>query len=334
MDIIEKIKKSGLTGRGGAGFPTGVKWEAVRNAPGDKKYIIANGSEGEPGVLKDGFILENYPEELINGVKIALETFPGSEAYIYLRKDYYDKHKGKLIELAEGLPIILFREPGGYLCGEESTLVESIEGRRFEPHNKPPFPTEKGLYEFPTLINNVETFYGISKIAKDEYQGNRFYSITGDVENPGVFEFSENLNAEQILKETKNFPEKRFFAQVGGGASGKIVTREELNEKVGGAGAIIIYDEEKTNLERLMKKWIDFYFEENCGKCTPCREGVYRIREILDSSARNALHSDAGGGKVDKEKLKDILFVLEETSFCPLGKGVAVPFSSLLEKLY
>jgi len=322
MDIIQKIKESGLTGRGGASFPTGDKWEAVKNASGEKKYIIVNASEGELGVMKDGFILENYPQEVVNGVKIALETFPNSEAYIYLRKDYYDKFKAKLVELTKNLPITLTREPGGYLCGEESTLIESIEGNRFEPRMKPPFPTEKGLYGCPTLVNNLETFYSISKIYKDEYRGNRFYSITGDVKNPGVFEFSEEWTIEKILKETNNFPEKEFFIQVGGGASGVILTDKELNNRATGAGAIIVYDKEKTDPKKLMKKWIDFYFNENCGKCVPCREGVYRIKEILD------------GDNMDMEKLKDILFVLKETSFCPLGKGVSTPFESFLEKIY
>ncbi|MFH0969341.1 MAG: NADH-ubiquinone oxidoreductase-F iron-sulfur binding region domain-containing protein, partial [Patescibacteria group bacterium] len=276
MDIIQKIKESGLAGRGGAGFPTWQKWEAVKNALGDKKYVICNASEGEPGAMKDGFILENYPEEVVNGVKIALETFRNSEAYIYLRKDYYDKFKEKLVELTKNLPITLFREPGGYLCGEESTLIESIEGHRFEPRNKPPFPTEKGLYGCPTLVNNLETFYWISKIFKDEYRGNRFYSLSGNISNPGVFEFSEGFSIEKIFKETNNYPEKEFFIQVGGGESGIVLTDKELDNKVCGAGVIIVYDKEKTNPKELMKKWIDFYFNENCGKCTPCREGVYR----------------------------------------------------------
>ena len=207
MDIIQKIKEAGLTGRGGAGFPTFLKWEAVKNAPGEKKYIIVNGSEGEPGVMKDGFILENYPEEVIDGVKVALETFENSEAVIYLRKDYYEKFKSKLVELTKNLPITLIKEPGGYLCGEETTLIESIEGNRFEPRLRPPFPTEKGLHGMPTLVNNLETFYWISKISKDEYRKKRFYSITGDISNQGVFEFSEDWSIEQILQETNNFPD-------------------------------------------------------------------------------------------------------------------------------
>lgn len=321
MNIIQKIKESGLTGRGGAGFPTWQKWEAVKNAPGEKKYVICNASEGEPGVMKDGFILENYPEEFLDGVKVAMEYLGASEGYIYLRKDYYDKFKAKLVELTKNLPITLFREPGGYLCGEESTLIESIEGNRFEPRDKPPFPTQVGLFGFPTLVNNLETFYWISKISKDEYHKSRFYSLNGDINNPGVFEFLEDYSIEKVLKETNNFPEKPFFVQIGGGASGNILTQEELSEKVSGAGAIIVYDKEKTDLKKLMKKWIDFYSNENCGKCTPCREGVFRIKELLDSK------------DMDMEKLKDILFALRETSFCPLGKGVTIPLESLLEKI-
>ncbi len=320
MNIIEKIKESGLTGRGGAGFPTGTKWEAVKNAPGEKKYIICNVSEGEPGVMKDGFILENYPEEVINGIKVALETFTNSEAYVYLRKDYYDKFKSILVEQTKDLPITLVKEPGGYLCGEESTLIESIEGNRFEPRDKPPFPTEKGLYGFPTLVDNLETFYWISKISKDEYKGNRFYTITGDISNSGVFEFPESWPIERVLKETNNFPDFPFFVQVGGGASGTIRTQEELGDKACGAGAIIVYGKEKTDSKELMKKWIGFYYKENCGKCVPCREGVYRIKELLD-------------GDYSQETLKDILFALKETSFCPLGKSVAIPFEGLLEKI-
>lgn len=324
MNIIEKIKESGLTGRGGAAFPTFLKWEAVKNAYGEKKYVICNGSEGEPGVMKDGFILENYPEELVNGIKVALETFSNSEAYIYLRKDYYDKYKQKLVELTKNFAITLMKEPGGYLCGEETTLIESIEGKRFEPRLRPPFPTESGLHGCPTLINNLETFYWISKISKDEYHGNKFYSISGDVKKQGVFEFPEDWSIEQILKETGNLPESLFFVQAGGGASGIIKTHEELHGKIGGSGSIVVYDKEKNDPKELMKKWIDFYYNENCGKCVPCREGVYRIKELLDKDLKD---------EKNLETLKDIIFNLKESSFCPLGKSVSAPFESLLEKI-
>lgn len=154
--------------------------------------------------------------------------------------------------------------------------------------------------------------------------------MSGDVKNPGVFEFSEDWSIEQILKETNNFPDFPFFVQVGGGASGQIKaqtvkTHEELDEKVGGSGSIIVYDKEKTDPKKLMKKWVDFYFEENCGKCVPCREGVYRIREMLDQDLKD---------EKNRETLKEIIFNLKESSFCPLGKSVSAPFESFLEKIY
>lgn len=321
MDIISQLKKSNLSGRSGSGFPTSLKWQMVKDAQADKKYIICNASEGEPAVFKDGFILENYPEEVINGIKIALEIIDNSSAYIYLRKDYYQKFKNKLEKLVKNLPVEFFKKQGGYLAGEETVLCEVIEGRRLEPRLKPPYPTEKGLFGYPTIINNLETFYAVSKIAKNKYQNKRFYSISGQVKDKGVFELPEDWSVEKILKETKNYPKFDFFIKVGGGAIGKILLANELKEKVGGQGAIIVFDKKKTNLISLMKEWAEFFQKENCDKCVPCREGIYRLNELLKKK------------EINKELINDLIFVLEETSFCGLGKGAALPFNSLVEKL-
>jgi len=320
--IIEKLKKANLKGRGGAGFPTGLKWEMVKKSRAKRKYIICNGSEGEPNVFKDGFILKNYPEEIIDGIKIALEVINDSSAYIYLRKDYYQKFKNKLKKIIGRSPIILFKETGGYLCGEETTLLESIEGKKEEPRAKPPYPSEAGLWGYPTLINNVETFYYVAQIAKNNYQETRFYSLSGDVKNKGVYELPVKWTIKQILKKTNNFPRFNFFVQSGGGAAGEILTDKEINRPVKGTGAIIVYNLKKTKPVQLMKKWINFFLKENCGKCLPCREGVYRINEILNKN------------KIDKKLLEDLLFVLKETSFCPLGKSIATPFRDLINKIY
>jgi NADH:ubiquinone oxidoreductase subunit F (NADH-binding) len=320
-DIITKLKKDKLLGRGGAAFPTGLKWEMVKSAKAKKKYIICNASEGEPNVFKDGFILKNYPEEVIEGVKIALETIDNSSAYIYLRKDYYAKFKKNLEKLIGNLPIKLFKKTGGYLAGEETSIFEAIEGKRPEPRIKPPFPPQAGLFDCPTLINNLETFYQVAKIAKNQYQKTRFYSISGEVKNEGVYQLSEDWSISQILKETKNWPDFDFFVQSGGGASGEILLSDELNQPARGQGAIVVFNRKKTNPFSLMKKWIDFFLEANCDKCVPCREGVYRMAEMLKKE------------KIDKEILSDLFFVLEETSFCALGKGVVVPFRSLINKL-
>lgn len=333
-DIIAKLKKSGLLGRGGAGFPTGLKWKMVKANKGEKKYIICNGSEGEPGVFKDGFILENFPEEVIQGIKIALETFGNSYAYIYLRKDYCQKFKKKLEGLIRGLPIVLFKKSGGYIAGEETAVIETIEEKRPEPRVRPPFPTKVGLFGYPTLVNNVETFYYAAKIAKDEYKGTRFYSISGQVKQEGVYELPENYSISRVLRETGNWPTFDFFVQAGGGAVGEIFLPEELNQPAKGGGAIIVFDRKKTNPFSLMEKWADFFLWGNCDKCVPCREGVYRLMEIIkkekDGSVRPSLREFK---EKNKKILEDLFFILEQTSFCALGKGVVVPFRSLINKL-
>lgn len=316
------LKKQNLLGRGGAGFPTAQKWEMVKNTASTKKYIICNGSEGEPGVFKDGFILENYPEDVIYGIKLALEAIENSEAYLYLRKDYCKKFGEKLKKIIGTLPIIIFQETGGYLGGEETTLLNIIEQKRKEPRIKPPFPPQSGLFGCPTLINNVETFYFVSKVAKEEYKNTRFYSVSGDVKNKGVFELPINYSIEQVLRQSKNYPEFPFFIQVGGGASGEILLENELARPVCGAGAIIVFNKQKTDLVLLMKKWADFFIKENCDKCVPCREGTFRIKELLNDK------------KIDRSKLEEIFFTLKETSFCSLGKSVPIPFESLLNKVY
>ena len=321
MDIISELKKYNLLGRGGAGFPTGLKWEMVKNEKGEKKYIICNASEGEPDVFKDGFILEKYLEELINGIKIALERIDNSESYIYLNKAYYKKFKNNLKKIIGKLPISLFEKPKGYIAGEETAILEAIEGKLARPRLKPPFPTQSGLFGCPTLVNNVETFYYVSKISKGEYKNTKFYSITGDIKNKGVFELPESWTIEQVLRETKNWPEFDFFIQAGGGAAGEILLSNELKQTIKGIAAIIVFNKKKTDLFALMKKWAEFFMVGNCDKCVPCREGVYRITEMVKRK------------KIDKELLDELILVLEDTSFCPLGKGVVPPFKSLIEKL-
>ena len=321
MNIINKIEKANLSGRSGSAFPTALKWQMVKKEKAEKKYIICNGSEGEPNISKDGFILEKYPEEVIKGIKIALKTIDKSSAYLYLRKDYLQKFSRNLKKLIGNSKITLFKKPGGYLAGEETSICEAIEGKKPEPRTKPPFPTQVGLWGCPTLVNNLETFYYVAKIAENQYKGTRFYSISGNVKKEGVFELPENWPVKKILKETGNWPDFDFFVQIGGGASGQIMLPSELNQPAQGIGGIIVYDRRKTDFISLMKKWAEFFHKENCDKCLPCREGVFRIAEMLKK------------GKIDKELLNDLLFVLDETSLCALGKNVARPFKSLIDKV-
>jgi len=320
--IIAKLKKADLRGRGGADFPTYLKWQMVYDVDSGHKYIVANGSEGEPNVLKDEWILKNHPDELVNGLKIALETFKGSEAIIFLRKDYYKKYRAKLGKLIGQAKITVFKEHGGYLSGEETVLCEEIERNLpARPRHKPPFPGQAGISGQPTLINNVETFYYVSKIDKGEYKKTRLYSITGKVPNKGVFELPVDWSIDKILKETKNTPEFDYFVQVGGGASGDILLSSETNQAVSGSGAIVVYDKDKTDPWVLMRTWIDFFMRENCDKCTPCREGSYRMLEMIKAREFN------------KDILEELFYVLENTSFCALGKSIPLPFRSAIKKL-
>lgn len=320
-DIIKELKKYNLLGRSGSGFPTALKWELVKNSRADKKYIICNGSEGEPNNFKDEFILKNYPEIVVQGIKTALKTIDNSSAFIYLRKDYYKKFSNKLEKSIKDLPIELFKKRGNYLGGEETVICEVIEGKKPEPRIKPPFPSEKGLWGYPTLMNNVETFYCVGKISQGKYKKTRFYTLTGDIKNKGVYELPENYTINQILKKTNNYPNFDFFVQSGGGAMGEILLEKELNKEVEGIGCIVVFDAKKTDPFNLMKEWTSFFLAENCDKCTPCREGIYRIDEIIKKK------------KLDTQALNDIFLVLEKTSLCPLGKNASRPFKTLIKKI-
>lgn len=324
MEIIKELEKSGLKGRGGAGFPTWRKWQMVKDALSldCRKFVVCNVSEGEPAVSKDGYILEKYPETVIDGIVLAMEAVGAGKGYLYLRKDYFDEYKDKMAEIIGKKPIEIIREPGGYLGGEETALLDSIEGKRCEPRIKPPFPPQAGLFGCPTLVNNLETLYFAAKVAKGEYKNTRFYTISGDTASPGVFERGESLSIREVLEKTGNLSDFEFFAQAGGGASGTILLQNELDVPLSGAGSIAVYDKKKTDPRKLGLEWAEFFIAENCGKCVPCREGVYRLKEIFSQES------------VDIAKAKEIIDLLRVASFCPFGKGVANSFAGLLEKLF
>jgi len=321
INIIEKLEKAKLLGRGGASFPTSKKWEVVKKISSKKKYIVCNCSEGEPSVKKDGYILKHYPKQVIEGIKLALETINNSEAYLYLRKDYYSRYKDKLKKLIKDLPITIFKEKGNYLSGEETSLCEEIEGKEGRPRQKPPYPSQSGIYNCPTLINNLETFCMVSKIYNNEYKKTRFYTLSGDIKNPGVYELPISYSIKKILEETNNLPKKDFFLQIGGGMSGEVILPKEMNRKVRGSGSIIIYDRKNTDPYELMRRWVNFFLIQNCDKCTPCREGVYRIYEMLKEN------------KIDKKTLNDLFLVMDQSSFCALGAMIVIPFKSLTNKV-
>jgi len=300
-------------------FPVGEKWEVVRSIPSEKKYVVCNASEGEIDTFKDYYLLKNYPEVVIDGILIAMDTLGAQKGYIYLNKDYYQEFFPALKSVA-GERIEIVEKKGGYIGGEETAVIEAIEGNPPEPRIKPPFPSEKGLWGCSTLVNNVETFYFVSKIKKDDYRESRFYSIGGDAPNRGVFEFPESITIKDLLEKTDNSPSFDYFLQVGGGACGEVMLENEINRKIDGLGSVIIYDREKTDINLLMKKWVDFLLVGNCDKCTPCREGLYRIMEMIE--------------KGNYDEIEDMFYVMEETSLCPLGKVAVTPFKTLLKKIW
>ena len=314
QEIIKKLKEADLKGRGGAMFPAYLKWQAVLDAKAEKKYIICNAAEGELDLNKDKYLLENFLEEIIGGIKIALEAIDNSSAVFYLNPQYYELFS-KEIERHGIEPV---KEEAGYIGGEESVAIETIEGHYPMPRKRPPFVSEKGLFDFPTLVNNVETFYCVEKINKGEYQNERFYQIIG--KNNGVFKLKEGMTISEILKATENYPDFPFYVQAGGGAIGEIFLEEELNIPIKGEGfvRIISFKEDPFSL---MERWAEFLNSGNCDKCTPCREGLNRILEMIKTR------------KLDYKKLDDIFFAMEKTSFCALGKGAPLPFRSMINKV-
>lgn len=325
MKIIHKLQERDLRGRGGAEFPVAFKWLSVLKARLEDierpVYVVCNAAEGEPGITKDMYILRHHAKEVVEGMTLAMETFDAKEGFIYIKQKNYKKLKSKLDRAVKGKNISIFTTDGGYVCGEETTLLNSISGERREPRIKPPYPTEKGLYDQPTLVNNVESYYFVHKIDKNDYHHTRFYSIGGDVKRPGVYELSEKMTMAEVLKATGNVPRFKYFAQVGGGAAGEIYLPEELDCRLCGAGSIIIYNQKNTQPKDLMKKWIKFFYNENCGQCVPCREGMYRLKAELNKEKPNWVI------------IRAILHTQKDTSLCPLGKSAYYPMISLMEKV-
>jgi len=332
-DILSKIKKANLVGRGGACFLTATKWQMVKSAPSKTKYVVCNCSEGEPGVRKDGYLVEKHANKVIDGMKLAMnflaldegEAKPIVKGIFYINKDYYKKYK-KILETEikkADVKIEIFVKPhsAGYIGGEESSALNVIEGKKAEPRLRPPFPTTSGLWAHPTLVNNVETFYNVSLADKDLYKKTRFCTITGDCLFEGVYEFPEDHPIDKILKETHNYPKFDFFVQVGGDGSGEVLNSKQLKQPVVGAGSIHVYSMQKHEPQKLMQSWINFFCGESCGQCTPCREGTYRLKEILAEK------------KPDWNTVADLLSVMTDTAFCGLGTAVPNPIISYIKNV-
>jgi len=344
--VIAEVKASGLRGRGGAGFPCGLKWELARKAPGTEKYIICNADEGEVGTFKDRYILERDPFTLIEAITIAGHAIGARKGYIYLRAEYHylldllgnavsqAREKGVTrdfdIEIREGA--------GAYVCGEESALMESIEGKRGEVRYRPPFPPSKGLWEKPTVINNVETLMNIpqiilsgvswfSQIGTERSKGTKVFSVSGDVARPGVYELVMGSPLRELVEGLASAKNTKMI-QVGG-ATGRIIPYEMIDtpldfENILGAGAVTVFDESRDVIDIMLRN-MEFLAEESCGKCTPCREGTEVMTEILERLSRGE------GTEKDIGDLQELASAMILSSLCGLGQAAPNPVTDSLQ---
>ena len=352
QQVIDEVKKSGLRGRGGAGFPTGLKWELCTKSPEKEKFVICNADEGEVGTFKDKYIIQNDPFGIIEGIVIAGYAIGAQKGYIYLRAEYHYlrdllenaieqvQTKGFLKEINNKPFTIEVREgAGAYVCGEESALMESLEGKRGEVRYRPPFPSERGLWQKPTIINNVETLSNIphiileggdwfSQIGTQQSKGTKVFSVSGDVEKPGIYELPLGTPLRGLVEELSQA--KNIKAVQVGGASGRLIPEEKLDtplafETVLGAGAVIVFSKDRSII-RVVRRNIEFFAAESCGKCVPCREGTQVMSDLLRR------FSLGQGAKEDLTILEELSNTMMLASLCGLGQ--AAPNSVLDSLLY
>lgn len=354
--VLEEVKQSGLRGRGGAGFPTGMKWAFAAADPKFPKYLVCNADEGEPGTFKDRPILEMKPHLLIEGMAISGHALKAEYGYIYLRgeypkaKDILDDairqayEKGLLGDniLNKGIKFHLFvhQGAGAYICGEETALIESLEGKRGQPRIKPPFPVNVGAFAMPTVVNNVETLANIPfiiEIGADAYStigskgcpGPKLYCVSGHIEKPGVYELPMGTMLREIIYDHCGGIKggRKLKAVIPGGISTPVLPADKIDcpmdfvsmPKHGsmlGSGAVIVFDD-SVCMVKVCYRALKFFEHESCGKCTPCREGTGWLRSILG-------RIENGEGKMeDIDKLVDVAGNIAGKTFCPLGDGAA-----------
>jgi NADH-quinone oxidoreductase subunit F len=346
-DVIAEIKLSGLVGRGGAAFPTGVKWEGAVKAEGTEKYVVCNADESEPGTFKDRILLLDDPHRIIEGMCIAAYAIGASKGYIYLRGEYpyiVPVLENALSEartagyLGGNFDIEIRVGAGAYICGEETALFESIEGKRGFPRVKPPFPTTNGLFDKPTVINNVETLCNVPliiskgsaeyrKIGTVKSPGPKLFCVSGDVTKPGLYEVPFGVTLRELMDMAGGVFGKGMQAVLFGGAAGAFATSEHLNVKMTfedlraaglplGSGVVMVFNE-KRDLRDVLKRLGKFFAHESCGKCYPCQLGSRRQMEILD---RIAVGKPLPG---DFVRLQDVGWTMTDASLCGLGQTAA-----------
>ena len=363
-DVIKTVTDSGLKGRGGAGFLTGKKWEFTKIATGDQKYVVCNADEGDPGAFMDRSILEGDPHCVVEAMMIAGFTIGANKGYIYVRAEYpiAVQRFQKAIDQARDYGILgkniwgtgfdfdleIRLGAGAFVCGEETALLESIEGRRGQPRLKPPFPANAGLFQKPTLINNVETYANITKIilngadwyasiGTENSKGTKVFALGGNVVNTGLVEVPMGTTLREIIFDIGGgIPNgRKFKAAQTGGPSGGCITEENLDTPIDydslkaigsmmGSGGLIVMDDSKC-MVNLAKFYLGFTVDESCGKCTPCRVGTKRLLEILERI------TEGKGEDGDIEKLEKLSRNIKNASVCGLGQTAPNPVESTLK---
>ena len=362
--VIEEVTKSGLRGRGGAGFPTGLKWGTVAKSPGAKKYIVCNGDEGDPGAFMDRSVLESDPHLVLEGMAIAAYAVGADQGYLYVRAEYplAISRLQIAIKQAKQLGLLgagIFETPfnfnvdirigaGAFVCGEETALMASVEGKRGTPRPRPPFPAEKGLWDCPTLINNVETFANISAIINrggewyagigtEKSKGTKVFALTGKITNNGLIEVPMGIPLRQIVEEMGGgAPDGRSIKSVQtGGPSGGCIPATHLDTPVDyeslmklgsimGSGGMVVMDD-TTNMVEIAKFYMEFCMEESCGKCIPCRAGTVQMFNLLEKITQRKASAR------DLAKLEELCDLVKNTSLCGLGQTAPNPVASTLK---
>ncbi|MBB5534562.1 NADH-quinone oxidoreductase subunit NuoF [Rhizobium giardinii] len=362
-EVIDLVKQSNLRGRGGAGFPTGMKWSFVPKRVDKPKYLCCNADEGEPGTFKDRIIMERDPHQLIEGLAVSAYAIGAEIAYVYIRGEYVTAIRRLEQAIAEAsskgylgtrilgsdfnFTVHIHRGAGAYICGEETAMLESLEGKRAQPRLKPPFPAVAGLYASPTVINNVETLVCVPHIVvrgadwfrgigPDRSPGPKLYCLSGQVRKPGLYELPMGISLRELVEEHAGgpLPGHKIKAVIPGGVSAPVIPERGMDvgmdfdslaaagSMLGSAGVIVIDD--ATCMVKVATRIIEFFHHESCGKCTPCREGLNWVVKVLR-------RIEAGeGAPGDLEQLEKLCKGIFGNTFCALGDGAAMGLRAAL----
>lgn len=361
-EVVDEITRSGLRGRGGGGYPTGLKWATVAKMPGDQKYVICNGDEGDPGAFMDRSVLESDPHLVLEGMAIAGYAIGANHGFIYVRAEYplAIQRLQKAIQQAKKYGLLgsqIFDSPfdfkvdirigaGAFVCGEETALIQSIEGGRGNPRPRPPYPAQAGLWKCPTLINNVETFANISAIIREgadwyasigteKSKGTKIFALTGKIRNNGLIEVPMGITLREIVEEMGGgVPDGEVKAVQTGGPSGGCIPASLLDTPVDydslvaigsmmGSGGMVVMDQD-TNMVEVAQFYMEFCRGETCGKCIPCRTGTVQLYALLTKLLKRQ------ATQADLDKLEALCYMVQETSLCGLGISAPNPILSTL----